>query len=38
VRAEVDEKARGLITEGVSVRDVADLLGISPGRISQVVR
>lgn len=38
VRARVDEAARGLVAEGVSVRDVADLLGISPGRVSQVVR
>ena len=38
VRAEVDEAARGLVADGVSVRDVADLLGISPGRVSQVVR
>ena len=38
VRAEVDETARGLVADGVSVRDVADLLGISPGRVSQVVR
>jgi predicted RNase H-like HicB family nuclease len=37
VRAEVAEAARGLVAEGVSVRDVADLLGISPGRVSQVV-
>ncbi len=37
VRAEVDQAARGLVAEGVSVRDVADLLGISPGRVSQVV-
>lgn len=38
VRARVDEVARALVAEGVSVRDVADLLGISPGRVSQVVR
>ncbi|MGH3814701.1 MAG: hypothetical protein ACRDUV_20015 [Pseudonocardiaceae bacterium] len=38
VRAKVDEVARGLVAEGVSVRDVADLLGLSPGRVSQVVR
>jgi DNA-directed RNA polymerase specialized sigma24 family protein len=38
VRDEVDETARGLIAEGVSVRDVADLLGISAGRVSQLVR
>ncbi|MGH3912736.1 MAG: hypothetical protein ACRDTC_04905 [Pseudonocardiaceae bacterium] len=38
VRARVDEMARGLVAEGVSVRDVADLLGLSPGRVSQVVR
>jgi predicted RNase H-like HicB family nuclease len=38
VRAEVNETARGLVAEGVSVRDVADLLGLSPGRVSQVVR
>jgi predicted RNase H-like HicB family nuclease len=38
VRAMVDEAARGLVAEGVSVRDVADLLGISPGRVSQLVR
>ncbi|MDQ3990407.1 MAG: hypothetical protein M3291_14680 [Actinomycetota bacterium] len=38
VRARVDEAARGLVAEGVSVRDVADLLGVSPGRVSQVVR
>ncbi len=38
VRARVDEAARGLAAEGVSVRDVADLLGISLGRVSQVVR
>ena len=38
VRVRVDEAARGLVVEGVSVRDVADLLGISPGRVSQVVR
>ena len=37
VRAEVDQAARGLVADGVSVRDVADLLGISPGRVSQVV-
>ncbi|MGH3903047.1 MAG: TrfB-related DNA-binding protein [Pseudonocardiaceae bacterium] len=38
VRTRVDEVARGLVVEGVSVRDVADLLGISPGRVSQIVR
>lgn len=38
VRTEVDQAARELVAEGVSVRDVADLLGISPGRVSQVVR
>ena len=38
VRTRVDEAARGLVAEGVSVRDVADLLGISPGRVSQIVR
>jgi predicted RNase H-like HicB family nuclease len=38
VRAKVDEAARGLVSAGVSVRDVADLLGISPGRVSQIVR
>lgn len=38
VRARVDEAARRLVAEGVSVRDVADLLGISPGRVSQVAR
>lgn len=38
VRTEVDHAARELIAEGVSVRDVADLLGISPGRVSQLVR
>ena len=38
IRARVDKTARGLIAEGVSVRDVADLLGISPGRVSQLLR
>jgi predicted RNase H-like HicB family nuclease len=36
VRAALDNLAPNLLGQGLSVRDVADLLALSPGRISQI--
>jgi len=36
LRAEADELAGLLLGEGLSVRDVAALVGLTPGRISQI--
>lgn len=36
VRASLDHFAPSLLLQGMSVRDVADLLDLSPGRISQI--